>query len=57
MEHQRCARCGKSEPIPTHQFVKFDNKVQYLCKECWEVFRAWMIKGSSMPGWNQNSVA
>ncbi|MCI0342688.1 MAG: hypothetical protein L0216_16370 [Planctomycetales bacterium] len=36
-----CDRCGKIEAIPTHQFVKFDDKVRYLCSECWDWFRRW----------------
>jgi DNA-directed RNA polymerase subunit RPC12/RpoP len=41
MEQQECARCGKSEPIATHQFVKVEDKIQYLCRQCWEEFRYW----------------
>jgi hypothetical protein len=38
-----CARCRKSESIPTHQFVKFDLNVQYLCDGCWKNFRSWFF--------------
>jgi DNA-directed RNA polymerase subunit RPC12/RpoP len=41
MEQQECARCGKTEPIATHQFVKVEGKNQYLCRRCWEEFRYW----------------
>ena len=57
MEFQRCQRCGREEHIPTHQFVKFDNRVQYLCKECWENFRTWFIKGAPFPQRNLHSIA
>ena len=43
MSVQMCERCGKEEYIPTYQFVKFDLKVNYVCKDCWEEFRAWML--------------
>ena len=57
METQRCERCGRKEYIPTHQFVKFDNKVQYLCRECWENFRAWFVKGTHSTPRGSHSVA
>ena len=38
-----CSRCRKSERIPTHQFVKFDLNVQYLCDGCWKNFRSWFF--------------
>ncbi len=57
MENQKCERCGRQEYIPTHQYVKFDQKVQYLCKSCWEGFRTWFIKGSPFPGKGMNTVA
>lgn len=45
MDKQRCARCGEEEQIPTHQFVKFDLQVHYLCGGCWERFRTWFHRG------------
>lgn len=44
MELQKCERCGRAENIPTHQYVKFDGKITYLCKSCWDEFRRWAIK-------------
>jgi len=41
MEQQECARCKKTEPIATHQYVKVEDKIQYLCRHCWEEFRYW----------------
>ncbi|MBI3267618.1 MAG: hypothetical protein HYZ53_01245 [Planctomycetes bacterium] len=48
MSTQRCARCEHEEHIPTHQFVKFDLHVHYLCKSCWEKFRGWFVKGQAL---------
>ena len=45
-EEQKCHRCGEHEDIPTHQYVKFDQKIHYLCKGCWETFRSWMMTGN-----------
>ena len=36
-----CKRCGTEEYIPTHQHVKFDEKVNDLCVSCWYSFRSW----------------
>ncbi|MBI3271481.1 MAG: hypothetical protein HYZ53_21000 [Planctomycetes bacterium] len=44
MDTLKCTRCDRAESIPTHQFVKFDGKVHYVCKSCWEDFRRWFIK-------------
>lgn len=44
---QICSRCFHQERIPTHQFVKFDTKVQYLCRHCWQGFRRWFHWGQS----------
>lgn len=41
MHSQQCSRCKREEYIPTHQYVKFDTEVQYLCSECWARFREW----------------
>lgn len=46
MKDVTCERCLHAEPIPTHQFVKFDDEVQYLCKSCWEDFRRWFYWGA-----------
>ena len=46
INHHRtpCARCKvRDQDIPTHQFVKFDDTVQYLCLGCWETFRKWFF--------------
>lgn len=45
METQRCARCGCEEHIPTHQFVKFDLHLHYLCRGCWDRFKGWFRAG------------
>ncbi len=47
MEKCTCQRCFQEEGIPTHQFVKFDEKVQYLCRQCWEGFRRWFHWGQN----------
>jgi hypothetical protein len=40
-----CSRCRSEEYIPTHQFVKFDEKINYLCQECWALFRNFYFRG------------
>lgn len=45
-ERYKCQRCGEYDDIPTHQYVKFDQRLHYLCKRCWETFRSWMTKGN-----------
>ena len=40
-----CHRCYTREYIPTHQFVKFDTRIHYLCEKCWEAFRSWFHWG------------
>ena len=45
MDKETCHRCFQEEGIPTHQYVKFDDKVQYLCRQCWEGFRRWFHWG------------
>jgi hypothetical protein len=42
---QTCRRCFCREHIPTHQFVKFDAELHYLCQRCWEDFRRWFHWG------------
>lgn len=43
-----CQRCRTEDAIPTHQFVKFDERVQYLCRRCWEDFRRWFHHGNKL---------
>ncbi len=47
MDKQTCNRCFHQEHIPTHQYVKFDDQVYYLCVECWEGFRRWFHWGQT----------
>ena len=47
MESCACDRCFDREQIPTHQMVKFDDRVQFLCRNCWEEFRRWFHWGSA----------
>lgn len=42
MDTQKCKRCNTEQYIPTHQYVKYDNRVNYLCDDCWSVFRKWL---------------
>ncbi len=37
----RCERCKTEEYIPFTQYVKFNDKVCYLCKSCWDLFGVW----------------
>jgi hypothetical protein len=46
VEKHTCQRCRCQEYIPTHQFVKFDERVQYVCAKCWEAFRKWFFVGT-----------
>lgn len=46
MESHTCDRCFCREHIPTHQLLKFDDRVQFLCSECWEEFRRWFHWGA-----------
>lgn len=41
MSTQKCQRCGHQEYVPTHQYVKFDDKLHDLCGACWNAFREW----------------
>lgn len=43
MDQQRCERCRTEEYIPTHQYLKFDDKVSYVCRRCWDRFRKWFF--------------
>jgi len=56
MEKTACQRCRCEEYIPTHQFVKFDSKVQYLCCKCWDLFRRWFHNGRN-PAQDGSDVA
>lgn len=44
MSAQKCERCRQEEYIPTHQYVKFEDNVHYLCQACWERFKEWFRK-------------
>jgi len=46
VDERACDRCFDRASIPTHQMVKFDERVQYLCQGCWEEFRRWFHWGS-----------
>ncbi len=48
---QTCARCRVEESIPTHQHVKCDGEVHYLCLSCWEGFRRWFHGRAASSGW------
>jgi len=39
-----CKRCDKKEYIPTHQFIKFNDKIYYLCSSCWYNFHKWFME-------------
>jgi hypothetical protein len=34
------------EYIPTHQYVKFEDDVRYLCQACYELFKGWYYRGA-----------
>ena len=40
-----CDRCGTMALIPTHQGIKFDGEMEYLCEGCWQEFRRWFNTG------------
>jgi hypothetical protein len=46
MAAQPCQRCGGEEYIPTHQFVKFEDSIHFLCQACWELFKGWYYHGA-----------
>ena len=50
MSKHVCDRCRREEDIPTHQFVKFDNEVRYLCSDCWQRFREWYFRRPTASG-------
>jgi hypothetical protein len=43
-----CQRCREREEIPTHQYVKFDGEVRYVCRRCWAGFRRWFHHGARL---------
>jgi len=57
MDQQKCQRCGVQEYIPTFQYVKFDNHVQYLCSNCWQIFRKWFHAGGRIQRTDFDSAA
>lgn len=46
MALNKCERCRGEEYIPTHQFVKFEDDVHYLCQACWDLFKGWYYRGA-----------
>ena len=50
MDKHTCVRCKGQEYIPTHQFVKFEEKVQFLCRNCWDGFKKWFHFGGRAGG-------
>ncbi|MBI3267822.1 MAG: hypothetical protein HYZ53_02280 [Planctomycetes bacterium] len=50
MLSHKCDRCRNEEYIPTHQFVKFDERVQFVCKRCWDGFKKWFFYGVKPAG-------
>lgn len=42
----KCDRCRTEEYIPTHQYVKFEDQVHYVCQACWELFKGWYYRGA-----------
>lgn len=46
MTDQKCERCRTAEYIPTHQYVKFESDVHYLCQACWDLFKGWYYRGA-----------
>jgi len=56
VEKHTCQRCRCQEYIPTHQFVKFDEKVQYVCAKCWDTFRKWFFCGTRTSSGNDQAA-
>lgn len=48
MANQNCERCDKAEYIPTFQYVKFEDRTRYLCKDCYEEMRSFVARKSSV---------
>ena len=46
MTEIKCSRCRCAEYIPTHQYVKFEDEVRYLCATCFELFKGWFYRGA-----------
>lgn len=42
MFKQKCNRCSYEQYIPTHQYIKFENRRYELCTPCWDVFNNWL---------------
>lgn len=42
----KCERCRCEEYIPTHQYVKFEDRISYVCKRCWDGFKRWFHYGA-----------
>ena len=42
MDKQKCQRCNEQEYIPTHQYLKFEEKRYDLCSPCWSTFNEWL---------------
>lgn len=45
-EKPKCDRCRAEEYIPTHQYLKFEDDVHYVCQGCWELFKGWYYRGA-----------
>lgn len=44
----KCKRCNSSEEnLPTHQYVKFENRRYDLCMPCWGTFNKWLYGAAS----------
>ncbi len=48
MADHKCERCDKAEYIPTFQYVKFEDRTRYLCKDCFEEMRNFVARKSSV---------
>ena len=55
MNQIQCSRCKETEYIPTHQFIKFDDKINYLCSGCWYCFKEWFKKGKDIQKYNEEN--
>ena len=42
MDKQRCQRCNSEEFIPTHQYFKFEGRVNYVCGCCFTTGNKWL---------------
>ncbi len=50
MKVQACDRWGAEEYIPTHQYVKFEGEIRYLCARCWQRLHRWWVRRPEAPG-------